>query len=130
VELDLEKKTILAKFITLPYGLYDAASSVDNGNTLGLTLDSVEVKTERCSSASGTDMRFLAFTAVDGPINYLLDGIKSNKDGKFAKLSAGRHELRMENSRGCSIDTSFTVAPIKDPKPKDQYYQGRPKLFP
>ena len=117
VELDLDKKTILSKFTTLPYGLYDAASSVDNGNTLGLTLDSVEVKTERCSPSSGTDMRFLAFTAVDGPINYLLDGIKANKDGKFSKLSPGRHELRMENSKGCSFDTTFTVAPILDPKP-------------
>ncbi len=117
VEIDLEHKQVLSKLTTFPYPLYDAASSVDNGNTMGLTLDSVEVKTELCKASTGTDMRLVAFTAVDGPVNYMIDGNLTSQDGKFKNLSPGSHSVRLENSKGCRLDTVITVAHLKDAKP-------------
>ena len=117
IELDLDRKRILSKFYNLPYVLFDAASSVDNGNTMGLSIDSVEVKAEHCNSIKGQDMHFIAFTAAEGPVSYLMDGAISNKDGRFTNLSAGRHSLRLINVKGCQYDTAFMVTPQK---PSDQ----------
>jgi len=118
IELDLDRKLILSKFYTLPYVLFDAASSVDNGNTMGLSIDSVEVKAEHCNSIKGQDMHFIAFTAAEGPVSYLMDGTISNKDGRFTNLSAGLHSLRLINAKGCQYDTAFMVTPLKDPRPE------------
>ncbi len=117
IELDLDNRVILSKFNTIPYGLYDAASSVDNGNTLGLSIDAVEMTMAHCNSTKGSDAHFKAFTAVPGSVNYTLDGSLSNQDGRFTNLSEGKHTLRLQNSKGCTYDTVFMVTPVKDPKP-------------
>ncbi len=117
IELDLERKIVLSKFNSLPYGLYDAASSVDNGNTIGVSIDSVEVKTERCTFNKGTDMHFLAFTAAEGPVTFAMDGATFNEHGRFENMVPGRHTLKLKNVKGCVYDTIFTVTPAKDPRP-------------
>lgn len=117
IELDLDKKIILSRFSTLPYGLYDAASSVDNGNTNGITIDSIELNLAKCNSTHGADARFIAFTAVPGTLKYTMDGVLLNEDGKFTHLKEGRHLLNILNSKGCSLDTMIMVSTIKDPKP-------------
>jgi len=117
VELDLTKRVILSKFNTVNYGLYDAASSVDNGNTLGISLDSVELSLAHCNSTKGSDAHFLAFTAVPGVVSYTLDGGMGNEDGRFSNLAPGNHTLQIKNSKGCLFDTVISIVPLKDPKP-------------
>jgi gliding motility-associated-like protein len=117
IELDLEKRFILSKFTTLNYGLYDAASSVDNGSTLGISLDSVELVLAHCNSKKGSDAHFLAFTAVQGAVSYTMDGGTANDDGKFTHLAPGQHTLQLKNSKGCMFDTVISIVTVKDPKP-------------
>ena len=109
IELDLDNKHILQKYCTIPYSLYDAASSVDNGNTIGITIDSIGIKL-RCGNGDKiADIRVQAFSASDGPISYWLDGAQKNTDGIFTNLSIGKHSLHLENNKGCSLDTLFDI---------------------
>ena len=108
-EIDMENRVILGVACKLPFLGYDAASNVEDGNTLGVTIDSVVVQ-PACGANIKADIRVLAYSAEPGPLTYILDGSTTNSTGVFNGISEGPHSIRVSNATNCSKDSSFTVA--------------------
>jgi hypothetical protein len=107
-ELDLENRSVGAFACSLPKQIYDGASSVDDGNTIGVSIDSIHVDAP-CGNESLANLQFIAHTASDGPLTYLLDGATTNTTGIFPGLSEGPHSIKITNSIGCVKDSSIVV---------------------
>lgn len=109
-ELDLDNKQLVGYICTLPFLVYDAGSNVDNGNTLGVTIDSIHI-TPQCGKNNAASVKVMAGTASSGGLTYTIDGMLTNNTGIFNSLTTGQHTLSVKNERNCIKDTTFTILP-------------------
>jgi gliding motility-associated-like protein len=107
-ELDLENRQVLGVSCTVPIPVYDGASNFDDGNTLGVSIDSLIIKPP-CGNSTKANLMALAYSASTGNLNYTLDDTLINTTGSFDNLIVGSHKLNVKNQRGCSSDTVFTI---------------------
>lgn len=110
VEMDLENKVIVGETCNLPFAVFDAASSVEDGNTIGVTINSISI-TPPCIGSLTTDMQVNASTAKNEPLTYYLDNASNNKDGSFKNIGLGAHEIKVMNESGCEADSIIIVKP-------------------
>ncbi|MFD2920956.1 gliding motility-associated C-terminal domain-containing protein [Terrimonas rubra] len=110
IELDLENKVVIGEYCTLPLNVYDAASSVDNGNTIGVTVNEIALKST-CTNDNLANVTIKATSASNSDLTYWLNGVSSNKTGIFNALPAGLHSVSIVNEKNCRLDTTFTVFP-------------------
>ncbi|HET9431134.1 MAG TPA: gliding motility-associated C-terminal domain-containing protein, partial [Chitinophagaceae bacterium] len=108
VELDLENRVIGAVVCKLPKVIWDAASNVDNGNTIGVTIDSFLVKPP-CGNETLGSIQVIAHSAASGPLNYVLDDSLVNTTGIFNGIAEGSHSIRITNSVNCFTDSVISV---------------------
>lgn len=109
VEIDIENKQILGIKCSFPFVIYDGASSVENGATAGVSIDSL-VMYAACDPQQQTGgVKVQAYSAASGPLTYTVDGSINNNTGIFNNLSLGTHQLQVTNSIGCSKDSSFVI---------------------
>ncbi|ULQ55083.1 gliding motility-associated C-terminal domain-containing protein [Flavihumibacter rivuli] len=109
VELDLENKKILDTICKYNFRVYDGASSVESGNTLGVTIDSILLTVPCNDPVTRTgSVRVVAGTASSGNLNYTINGI-TNTTGIFNGLPLGNYTIKVSNDKGCSTDSSFSL---------------------
>lgn len=108
VELDFDNKTIGTAACNLTQSVYDAASNVDDGNTIGVTISSLQVDAA-CENNTLGNVQVLASTASPGAMTYVLDGSITNNTGYFNGVAEGQHTIRITNTRSCFKDSVFTV---------------------
>jgi hypothetical protein len=109
VELDLEAKTIGAVVCSMPLTVYDAASIVETGNTLGIWVDSILIEAP-CTAADLTgNATVVGYSATPGDLKYTLSNSMQNTTGRFENLAKGTYQVKITNPLGCSKDTSFTI---------------------
>jgi gliding motility-associated-like protein len=106
-ELDMENRVVMAQACDLAYAVYDGASNVDDGTTLGITIDSINITTP-CGRNTTGSVRIRANSASSG-MEYTLNNNNTNSTGVFTNLTPGVYALTVKNSRGCSKDTSFEI---------------------
>ncbi len=109
VELDLEARMVVGVVCSLPFVVYDGASVVENGNTIGISVDSILLHSPCSGTGQTGSARIVARSASPGSLTYLLDNTISNTDGIFANVSPGTHQLKITNQLGCTKDTSFEM---------------------
>jgi len=88
IELDMENQKIIRDVGILPYSVLDAASPVEDGSTLGIELDKVDI-TQDCSSDKLAIVDIITRSHFE-TYTFTLNGI-SNTTGKFAGLKAGNY---------------------------------------
>lgn len=108
IELDMEARAIVGQVCQIPVNVFDAASNVDDGNTIGVTVDTMIVN-PACGPFSSGNIQIMATTAVAGGLTYVLDGVETNTTGFFTNLSVGLHNVRITNRIDCIKDTSFYI---------------------
>ncbi|MBN9384084.1 MAG: gliding motility-associated C-terminal domain-containing protein [Chitinophagaceae bacterium] len=108
LEIDPETRSVTGPVCHIPYFVLDAASQVEDGTTLGVTVDSIDLQS-LCGTATTGGAHIFAYTAANGDLTYTLDGIKTNTTGVFDNLALGSHTVHITNVTGCSKDTSFTI---------------------
>jgi len=108
VEIDPETRTVIGPTCKIPNFLLDAASQVEDGTTLGITVDSFYLQS-LCGTATTGGVRIFAYTAAMGDLHYTVDGTKTNTTGVFDNLSLGTHTVHITNAGGCPKDTFFTI---------------------
>jgi gliding motility-associated-like protein len=110
VELDLETKNMGAVVCELPIEVYDAASIVESGNTLGIWIDSILIKAPCTATGLTGDVNIISYSATPGDLKYNLNSGQENTTGEFQQLAKGNYQVRITNDIGCSRDTFFTIA--------------------
>jgi gliding motility-associated-like protein len=108
IELDLETKQIIGSSCLLPLTVYDAASNVDDGNTIGVNIDSLLIQ-PACGNSITANLQVLASSASAGGLTYVLDGTMTNTTGVFNNISEGSHNVVITNQSGCSKDSLFFI---------------------
>ena len=108
VEMNPETRVVVGAQCNIPYYILDAASPVENGTTLGVTIDSIILQSP-CGTATTGSAQILAYTAANGSLTYTLDGTMINTTGRFENLAPGSHQLHISNQNGCNADSSFTL---------------------
>jgi gliding motility-associated-like protein len=108
IELDLENKSVGAFVCELPQLIYDAASNVDDGNTIGVTIDSVHIM-PACGNNTLANAQIIAHSATPGPLTFVLDGNLANNTGIFNGISEGSHSIKITNSISCYKDSSISI---------------------
>jgi gliding motility-associated-like protein len=107
-EIDFENKTIIGVACELPFLAYDAASNVDDGNTIGVTIDALDLY-PACLANDKANLTVKAYSASSGTLTYTLDNATTNTTGIFPRLSEGQHMVSIKNQQNCSVDTVFTI---------------------
>ena len=72
---------------------------------------SVQVNDEACLDAENGNINIQGVDGGQGPYTYTLDNNLMNTSGNFSDLSPGFYSLYIEDSNGCSTDTSFIINP-------------------
>jgi gliding motility-associated-like protein len=108
IELDLENKLVGAFACELPKVIYDAATNVDDGNTIGVTIDSFHVM-PACGNNTSANLQIIAHSAADGSLTYVLDGNLTNNTGIFNGIPEGPHFVKVTNAISCFKDSSLSV---------------------
>lgn len=108
IEIDPGTRTVIGPVCHIPYLVLDAASQVEDGTTLGVTVDSIDVQSP-CGTVATGGVHIFAYTAANGDLTYTLDGAVTNKTGVFDNLSQGTHTAHITNVTGCFKDTSFPI---------------------
>lgn len=108
IELDLETKQIIGTACQIPLNLYDAASNVDDGNTIGVNIDSLFIQ-PACWNSTIANLQVFASSASAGGLTYILDGTMTNTTGIFNNINEGNHQLLITNQAGCSKDSLFFI---------------------
>jgi len=110
IELDpVAKKVIGAVCQTTWYNILDAASSVEDGTTAQVTVDSLALQSP-CQPGSTGSVQVFASNALDGVVNYTLDGAAANTNGQFTNIPIGDHAIHLENAYGCAVDTMVAIS--------------------
>ncbi len=107
-ELDMINKKVVGLVCKLPLNVFNGASSVEDGNTYGFSIDTVNVK-PTCGDNTVADLQIVASSATPGPFTYTLDGSVNNTTGVFNSVAEGSHNIHIQNQRGCVKDSVFTV---------------------
>jgi gliding motility-associated-like protein len=108
IELDLEAKQIIGTSCQIPLNVYDAASNVDDGNTIGVNIDSLFIQ-PACWNSTIASLQVFASSATAGGLTYILDGTTTNTSGIFNNINEGNHQLLITNQGGCSKDSLFFI---------------------
>lgn len=108
IELDPETRTVIGPECSIPYAVLDAASTVEDGTTLGITIDSIG-RQSPCGNATLGGVHIFAYTAAKGALTYTVDGNITNTTGVFDDLPLGGHTLHITNALGCLKDSAFTI---------------------
>jgi gliding motility-associated-like protein len=107
VELDMENKRVLGATCALPIEMFDAASNLDDGTTLGVTIDSIKFQPP-CGQDSLANI-FINASAGSPRLTYILDGALTNNTGAFYGIKEGQHSLKVSNNPGCYKDSTITI---------------------
>ncbi len=114
VEIDLDNKTSSGIVCSLPINIYDAASVVEDGRTMGVILDSVKI-TGPCKNLTNTfNLQLYAFSSSPGDIMYSMNG-EQNNTGIYNNITEGMYNIHISNSRGCTLDTIINIGPDLSP---------------
>ncbi|HVW62914.1 MAG TPA: hypothetical protein VHC48_22840, partial [Puia sp.] len=108
VEIDPETRTVIGPVCNIPYYVLDAASQVEDGTTLGVTVDSIDMQSP-CGTVATGGVHIFAYTAANGDLTYTVDGTMTNTTGVFDNLPPGSHAVHITNATNCFKDTSFTI---------------------
>lgn len=109
VELDMENRRVVGVTCIFPWTAFDAASEVEDGNTVGVTIDSIDVFAACNSGNPVGSVNIGAQTSGGGILNYTVDQTLTNSTGQFGNLSMGMHQVRISNAQGCFKDSSFEI---------------------
>ena len=107
-EIDMVNRAVLPVGCDFTFTTYDGASNTDDGSTLGITVDTMIITPPCGRNGVGTAV-INASTASSG-LEFTLNGTTTNTTGVFNNLPVGSYTLSMKNSRGCTKDTTFTIA--------------------
>lgn len=108
VEIDPETRTVIGPVCNIPYYVLDAASQVEDGTTLGVTVDSIDMQSP-CGTVATGGVHIFAYTAANGDLTYTVDGTMTNTTGVFDNLPPGSHAVHITNATNCFKDTSFAI---------------------
>lgn len=109
VELDMDLKRTTGNSFFIPLSVFDGASSVEDGNTLGVNIDSILIKAPCLDPSANAEVRIVARTSAPGPLSYKLNDNTPQTTGLFPSLNTGTYSLRVSTSANCFKDTSFTI---------------------
>jgi gliding motility-associated-like protein len=109
VALDLETKTVGAVVCSMPLQVFDAASIVETGNTLGIWVDSILIEAPCTATELTGNATVIGYSATAGDLVYTLSNSMQNTSGRFENLAKGTYQVKITNPLGCSKDTSFTI---------------------
>jgi len=110
VGIDPDTRTFTGEVCDLSQYVLDAASLVEDGTTLGVSIDSVFLQSP-CGTATTGSAHIFANSASKNPLSYTLDGITTNTTGIFETLPLGSHTVHIATQEGCSKDSTFTLTP-------------------
>lgn len=110
VELDLDAKSVTGVVCTMPLNVYDGASIVETGNTIGIKVDSIFINAPCEAAGLKGNAQVKAYSATSGQLTYKLSNGTVNNDGKFGPLDLGNYQVKIINDIGCIKDTFFTIA--------------------
>ena len=114
VGIDPDTRTFTGEVCDLPQNVFDAASLVEDGTTLGVSIDSVFLQSPCGTGVTGSTHIF-AYSASLNPLSYTMDGSTTNTTGIFGSLTLGPHTVRISTQEGCSYDSTFTLTPGLSP---------------
>jgi gliding motility-associated-like protein len=109
IELDLENRKIVGPVCMLPFQVFDGASIVETGNTVGVQVDTIIIQAPCKASENTGDVNIVAYSASPGELTYTVNNSIVNKTGKFNGLPLGNYSVQITNSAGCKKDTFFTI---------------------
>ena len=109
VELDMDLKRTTGNSFFIPLSVFDGASSVEDGNTLGVNIDSIVIKGPCLDPAANAEVRIVARTSAPGPLSYKLNDNTPQSTGLFPSLNTGTYSLRVSTTANCFKDTTFTI---------------------
>ncbi|HET6994369.1 MAG TPA: hypothetical protein VFI06_05260, partial [Chitinophagaceae bacterium] len=111
VEIDLANKTVAGNAVQIPMDILDAASGTETGVDDRVVITNLQIN-KLCQSATGS-VNITAGYPGAGDISYTLDNNSTNTTGVFTSIGSGLHTIRASAPGNvCSMDTSFTIAPI------------------
>ncbi|WP_036674951.1 gliding motility-associated C-terminal domain-containing protein [Pedobacter heparinus] len=105
LELDLENKRIIGVVGSLPYGILDAASPVEDGSITGIELDKIDINQD-CSALNKAVVEILTKPHLE-QFTYVLNGI-SNTTGRFTGIDPGTYTLSI-TSASDQFSSTITV---------------------
>lgn len=91
----------------------NGCSSMDNVNVMTNPnvpeLVSAAVSPENCDGENNGMIEVTGISGGVAPYSYLLNDLTTNSNGLFSDLVPGEYMLRIIDSNGCILDTSFTI---------------------
>ncbi len=107
-----------ALFIGLTADIYqvyliDSLQCVDSTSaeilpSIPISISAILLSDPTCGDSTGAAI--IIVEDATPPINYVLQGIDSNTTGSFDALLAGDYIIQVEDSLGCTADSSFTLS--------------------
>jgi gliding motility-associated-like protein len=107
VEIDIEKREISKQLCKLPFVVFDAGSSVENGQKASIKLNEIIVAAD-CINRGKATLQIV--TEKNLPqFTYLINNSMRNTNGIFQNLSAGIYNIKITSPGGCEKDTVVLV---------------------
>lgn len=113
IELDIENKLVIGVVGSLPYGVLDAASPVEDGSIIGIQLDKIEI-TQDCSAGNKAIVEVITKPHLE-EFTYVLNGIR-NTTGKFTGVDPGTYTVNI-TSASDQLSSTITVGTYNLQKP-------------
>ncbi|MDR6786156.1 gliding motility-associated-like protein [Pedobacter africanus] len=105
IEIDIENKQVVGLVGSLPYGVLDAASIVEDGSILGIQLDRIEMYQD-CSGPDKAMVEIITKPHLE-EFTYVLNGV-SNTTGKFTGIAPGTYNVSI-TSASDQLNTTVTI---------------------
>lgn len=109
VELDMDQKRTTGNSFFVPLSVFDGASSVEDGNTLGVNIDSIVIKAPCLDPAATAEVRVVASTSAAGALSYKLGNAAAQSSAIFTQVVPGTYTLRVSTAANCFKDSTFTI---------------------
>lgn len=107
VEIDLVNNTIAATVCTLPYGVNDAASLVEDGRFFGIVIDEMIAKPQ-CNNPGKAELQINCEAGLV-PYTFILNNTIQNSTGNFQNLNGGTYAIKITTPGGCVKDTIIMI---------------------
>jgi gliding motility-associated-like protein len=108
IELDMVNKRIVGSICTLPYLVYDAASSVETGRVANIVIEEIK-QIPQCSNKPLSGGLNIKCSSGVSTYTYTLNNTLSNTTGLFTGLAAGNYAIHISSALGCVRDTFASV---------------------
>jgi len=113
IEFDIENQRMVGVIGSLPYGVYDASSIVEDGSIIGIDVENIEINQD-CSTGNSAVVEVVTKPHVEDFV-YTLNGI-SNSTGSFTNIPKGDYTL-LVTSASDSYSTTIQVPEFSLIKP-------------